>query len=220
MIRAVLFDLDGVLIDSETFQHHLIQKTLEKTDIGIPAEAFFSLIGSHKSLDPWKEIFDQYNPALTREELHDLLFGEAFHQFRALNKKEVMFKEVPEVLKRLKESGFVLACASSSTMDYIQRSLKECGIIQYFDLIVTSDDFKRSKPAPDIYCFCLKKLNVAAKEALVIEDSPIGIEAAKAAGITVLARINPEIPLDQSQADGRIRGLDEIFSWIEEHKDE
>lgn len=213
-MKAVFFDLDGVLIDSETVQHRILKENIERFQLDIPAEAFIPLIGSHKSLDLWEKIIAKHQLKQSKEELRELLFGAGDHHFHEINKKEMLFPEVPEVLKHLRQKGVLLACASSSNRRYIMQALKECEIASCFDLITTSDDFKRSKPAPDIYEHCLKQLQVKPEESLVVEDSPIGIQAAKAAKIKVFARRNPEIALDQSQADAWIDSLEALLQLI------
>ncbi len=210
MTKAIFFDLDGVLIDSETVQYHLFCEHIQQQHLAVPKEAFVELIGSHKSLDPWDEMIRKYQIPLSKEKLQQAMFGSGRERFMQMNKREIMFPEVPEVLKRLRSKGILLACASSSSRPYIEKALHQCGILELFDVLASSDDFAASKPAPDIYLYCMAALKVLPSECLVIEDSPIGIEAAKAAGIQVLARINPNINLNQSQADGWILSLNEI----------
>lgn len=214
MVKAIFFDLDGVLIDSETVQQGLIQEALLEKGLDIPLEAFVSLIGSHKSLNPWDAIRRDYHIEIKQEELHKIIFGNHRERFNAIDRKSMMFKEVPEVLKQLKEKGILLACASSSSLEYIQTSLNACGIIGYFDLITSSDDFKRSKPAPDIYQYCQDYFKLSDKECLVIEDSPYGIKAGLAAKMTVLARLNPHVPLDQHLATAIINNLNDVMEWL------
>lgn len=213
-MKAVFFDLDGVLIDSETVQHRILKENIERFQLDVPAEAFIPLIGSHKSLNPWDQIIAKHQLKQSKEELREILFGARYDQFQKINKKGMLFPEVPEVLKQLRQKGVLLACASSSHRSYIMQALNECEIASCFDLITTSDDFKRSKPAPDIYKHCLKQLQVKPEESVVVEDSPIGIQAAKAAKIKVFARRNPEIALDQSQADAWIDSLEVLLQLI------
>lgn len=214
MIKAVFFDLDGVLIDSETIQHRYLKETIAELKLGVPAEAFIALIGSHKSLNPWDQIIAKYELRLSREELAAQLFGHRRNRFLALNKREILFPEVPEVLQQLRMRGIRTACVSSSSPDYIEKALTECGIREQFDLIVSSDNFQRSKPAPDIYLYCLDFFQLSSDACLAVEDSPIGIAAAKAAGLEVMARINPEIDLDQSAAQQRISSLKAVLDYV------
>ena len=108
-----------------------------------------------------------------------------------------------------------VACASSSSPEYIERALTECGIKEYFDLQVSGYDFEKSKPNPDIYLFCRDKFGLTSEECLVIEDSPYGIQAALSAGMPVLARRDTQFSMDQSKATKIIDSLNEVRDYIE-----
>lgn len=126
---------------------------------------------------------------------------------------------VRPVLMQLRQAGLPIACASSSRMEYIKKTLGDSGLLDLFDLAVTCDDFESSKPQPDIYLYCARYFGVSPAECLVVEDSPIGIAAGKNAGMTVAARIDHHFGMDQSRADYFIEDLTALPALIEHLSD-
>lgn len=214
MIKAVFFDLDGVLINSEWQDQQWTCEYTKMMNVDIPSERFYLLIGTNKRQNPWVKIIEGYE-----EQIPDLeKFRQGLRTYKMqkrqdFNFSEVLFEEVPYVIKRLKEKGIKIACASSSPMEYIQQALGQTNLLPYFDLICTGHDFKESKPAPDIYLYCLDQFNFKKEECLVVEDSPLGIQAGKSAGLKVIARTTP-FGLNQSQADNIIQSLDELLQFV------
>lgn len=214
MVKAIFFDLDGVLINSEWQDQLWTQQYAKSLGLTIPKERFTYLIGTNRKQNPWIKILEGYEDEVSDvEQFKDDLIAFKEEKRRNFDFNEVLFQEVPEVLKTLKEAGIFLACASSSTPEYIHQALNQIHCIQYFDLICSGHDFKESKPAPDIYEHCLKSFGLKREECLVVEDSSLGIQAGKSAGLKVVARFTP-FNLDQSQADYKIDTLDELLKII------
>lgn len=94
-----------------------------------------------------------------------------------------------------------------------------CGLRQYLDVILTRDDVEHSKPDPEIYCKCLERLKLGPKQCLVIEDSAIGIQAAKGAEALVAARRDERYFTDQSEADFSIDGMEDILQLLQRIED-
>ena len=129
-----------------------------------------------------------------------------------------MFPHVRETLDYLKDKGYILALASSSKEYEIDNVLKRCDLKDYFKLIISGEVFKESKPNPEIYLTCIKRLNLEAKECVAIEDSEYGIEAAKKAGLICIAKRDDRFNYDQSKADYFIDNHDEIKDILENLK--
>ena len=121
-----------------------------------------------------------------------------------------MSPEVPGLLRTLRDMGLKTGLASSSSISNIQQVLKECGITEYFDSIISGDAFRRAKPAPEIYFCTFERLGVSPQEALVVEDSTYGVAAGAASGAFVTALKDNRVSFDQSPADMRIKSLEEI----------
>lgn len=214
-IKAVFFDLDGVLVDSEYVSQSFINAFAKEKGLPIPPERFYQLIGSHKSLNPWQKILDGIEIGQSIESLEKELWMYLREKRKNCVMADWVFPETEDCLKELKQEKLFIACASSSHMEYIQEILQSSHLFNYFDLIVTSDDFEKSKPAPDIYCYCMNYFHLNTTECLVVEDSTLGIAAGKAAGLRVIARRDHRFGMDQSQADEFIEDLRELFPLIE-----
>ena len=158
MIKGLLFDLDGVLFDTETWHIRLDEKCLK--DLGyndVDPMVFVSLIGAGKGMDPWEAIYRQLP-----DEYRTNGFKENFRNYKSTQfdfppYKELIFPEVKEALKKLDKENYLMACCSSSRPEYILKALKDCGIDIFFDAILSGHDFKRSKPDPEIYLTAMKK---------------------------------------------------------------
>lgn len=219
MIKAVLFDLDGVLVNSEVVKHLVIKDFIEEKGYDIDHRLFFKLIGSHSTLNTWDEIFDQIDDQIIDQKT----FREEFAQYSKPIIANIDFGTyrmpyIEETLTMLKGQGIKLACASSSNLEYIYHLLEQCKIKEYFDVIVTGDDFTLSKPDPEIYLHCANALRVKPEQCLVIEDSPFGIQAGRSAGMVVVAIKEHYFGLDQSHADVMIDSYLELIEMFEDNK--
>lgn len=218
MIKAVFFDCDGVLVDSERFDQSLNEDFIQDYHLDIDPKAFYIFVGSSPSLNTWDTFYAGVadKTEWSKEEFREIYRNHRRNNPRKLQFKGILFEDVLRTLRYLKEErGMMVACASSSSPEYIERALTECEIKSYFDLQVSGYDFEKSKPAPDIYLFCRDQLGLQSEECLVIEDSPYGIEAAIAAGMPVLARRDTLFSMDQSKATRIIDSLDEVRSFLE-----
>ena len=128
--------------------------------------------------------------------------------------KKIFRQEALTVVKELKKHGYKIALASSTGPKLIARIVEETGMRPWFDLIVSGGQFKQSKPNPEIYHYTAKTLGVAEEECFVIEDSTVGIEAGKAAGMTVAAIRDDRFGFDQSKADHQMDSLLEILDYL------
>ena len=107
-----------------------------------------------------------------------------------------------------------MALASSTQMDIIERVLRVNKIEEYFQVVVSGTQFKRSKPDPEIYHYTARQLGVKEEECLVVEDSTFGVTAASRAGMTVVAVIDDRFDFDQSLADYRIHNLLQVLEIL------
>ncbi len=208
MIKAVIFDMDGVLIDSEIcyLQFDLAFARAKNPDVTI--DQLFGMVGASKE-DAWLVMEKAVNNGQTWEELRDE-YRASVNVFSQVDYRAIFRKEALQVLTLLKDRGYSLALASSTQMEIILRVLNENQIRSYFDQIVSGSQFKQSKPNPEIYQYTATQLKVAPHECLVIEDSTLGITAAFRAGMTIAALIDDRFGFDRSHADYEIKSLLEI----------
>lgn len=194
-IQAIIFDMDGVLADSEPLWNDIDAAFLRNFDIHYSGEHKLQVMGKSFPLSAafYKE---HYKLEATIVELVQLRANVA-REFYATQIE--LFSGVPEVLSKLREMHLQVGLATSTVRECALPLLERHGIKKYFHKITTGDEVERGKPYPDIYLRAAGKLCVEPGNALVIEDSPAGIESGQCAGIPVAA-----IP------DRRISGIDEL----------
>lgn len=207
-IKAVIFDMDGVLIDSELtyLQYNLAFARTKNPAVTI--DQLYGMVGASKE-DAWTVFAKAIGNGQSWEELRDE-YRASIDVFSQMDYRAIYRPEATEVLEILKSHGYLLALASSTQTDIIMRVLNENQITHYFDLIVSGRQFKQSKPNPEIYNYTAAQLKVTPGQCLVIEDSTLGITAAYRAGMTVAALIDDRFGFDRSLADMEICRLGEI----------
>jgi len=179
-IKAVLFDMDGVLIDAKEWHYEALNKAL-------------SLFGMEISRYDHLVTYDGL-PTSKKLEMLTLERGLPIelHQFINRIKQQYTLDEVHQkcrpvfvhehALSRLKAHGFRMAVCSNSIRKTVDIMLEKAMIIQNFDIILSNQDVTKSKPDPEIYVTCMKRLEVSPRETLIIEDNEHGIKAAVASG--------------------------------------
>ena len=205
--RAVVFDMDGLLLDTELLWHRA------ETDLFAQHGAEFSwddkmaVIGS--SFDFTADYFAD-RLGLPRER-GPALVNEMVELMHAQLRRQVEGRPgAVELVERLR-GRTRLGLASNSPRSLVDTALATAHISDAFDAIVTSDDVERSKPAPDLYLLACERLGVAPTDALALEDSASGIAAAKAAGLTCIA-VPQFVETDVSAADRVIDSLEELLT--------
>ena len=216
MIKAVIFDMDGVLIDSEIiYLDHMYEKLKIKYP-QINREALFAVVGS--TTKRTMEIISDVIGEDVNSHMFQELYAELWVDCR-LDYPSILRKEVPDILKELHRRGYQVALASSTSRAGIDDVLTSCGLKGDFDYIVSGEEFKESKPNPEIYLHTADTLKREPKECLVVEDSTYGIMAGHGAGMTVASVIDDRFSFDRSLADYSINGLWEILDVLEELND-
>jgi len=183
MISAIIFDLDGVLADSEPWWNRIDRKLLAEYRATYGGEYHQNVVGvSYRlAVEFYKKAFNLSAP--TEEMMRRR--GEIATEFFA--NRIGLFPGTREVLRELQTMNLRLAVATSSVAASARPFLDRHGLTNFFEVIVTGDEVEHGKPAPDIYLCAAEKLGVPAAECLVIEDALSGVAAAKAAMMWVAA---------------------------------
>lgn len=204
-MKAVLFDMDGVLADTEGFYNR--RRAAYLAEVLPEYDGPWDFAGSND-----KAIWETIVPGdpVLRERLHA-----GYDRYRAKHPEDYRVlgnPDVSNVLSSLKGAGMLVGIASSSEVAMIERMMAETQIVGLVDAYVSGHDVARHKPAPDVYLACMELLGVRPHECVVVEDSPTGIEAGIASGANVVALGQYVAPgTDQSAADMVIHRLGELL---------
>lgn len=199
MTRAVIFDNDGVLIDSEPMHLEADLKTLAAQGIVWEEHRLRRFIGV-KDIDMWRILCEELGLQDTPEEMCRKKL--AYHDSIFTPDRIRPVKGVPELFQTLKGNGVKIAVASSSSASLIGPWLTWMGLRNQLDAFVTAEDVAHSKPHPEPYLLAAARLGMPVAHCVAVEDSPHGIQSAKAAGCRCIGFRNSNGPSqDLSQAD-------------------
>lgn len=208
MLKAVIFDMDGVIIDSEPMHAKAAILALEKYHVSISMDYIQEFIGSTTKHMCDKMVRD-FQLDITPEEL--LKANEEMKAYLLKKKGHTVIPYVIDLIRDLHNNGIKLSIASSSPASDIEDVMDSLNIRQYFDCYVSGSMVAQPKPAPDIFLLAADRLGVDPSECIVIEDSFHGITAANAAGMACIGYINPNSgKQDLRKASFLVEGFDEI----------
>lgn len=207
MIRALVFDFDGLILDTEGPVYRSWVEVYQAHGEELPFERWIQIVGSTTTgFHPQQHLEEQLGRPLPQEVL-DRRVGRRTEMILA----QTVLPGVIQHLAAARELGLKLGVASSSTSDWVRGHLSRLGMLEQFDCMRCRDDVEHAKPEPDLYVAVLDCLGVPASEAIAIEDSPNGVAAAKRAGMRSVAIPNPiTAQLDLSQADVVLGSLAEV----------
>ena len=182
MIKALIFDFDGLILDTEYPEFLSWQAIYEAHGCAFAVEEWAANIGKGASTLV-QTPYDDLEARLARPIDRDSIRAQRRARFAELMASEMALPGVGALLTEAKRRSLKLAVASSSSRDWVSGYLQTLGLAQYFACICCEDDVRRAKPDPELYLAALAGLGCTAEEAIAFEDSPNGILAAKGAGI-------------------------------------
>jgi HAD superfamily hydrolase (TIGR01509 family) len=210
MIKGVIFDMDGVLVNSEFVYRSHLYEFLKRMDINVEISELNFLAGSSGSVED-DYLVKKINKSFKEvKQLRDTYFKGITIEYEKIKKPFVN-----ELLDYLVSKNIKIGLASSSKMENIQYVLEECKIKDYFSVVVSGEMFLESKPNPEIYNFTASSMELDKEDLLVVEDSNYGVLAGKAAGLKVAAVIDPIFQFDVQSADYQIETLKDVIRIIE-----
>ena len=210
MIHAIIFDFDGLIIETEYPDFQSWQEIYQQHGAILSLATWLPLIGtgtSSRTFHPHDYLEAQLDRKLNREELRT----KRRQRYTELVEAQPLLPGVEALIATGKKRNLQLAVASSSSRDWVVGHLARRKLDAYFDCIVCGDEVARTKPFPDVYQAVLTKLGIQADQAIALEDFPNGVQAAKQAGIYCVAIPNPmtrQFPFDD--ADLRLTSLVEL----------
>lgn len=214
MIKAVIFDMDGLMIDSERVTFEASQKALQQRGYEPSIEFYKTTLGTNEKTT--KMLYKQYYG-------DDVPFSDIsvdIHQYIEDNFQEngVPVKDgLVELLQYLKDNNYKTIVATSSARERLNRILKQANLTAYFDGSICGDEVTNSKPDPEIFVKACQKLHILPDEAIVLEDSEAGIQAAFLAGIPVICIPDMKYPQEKYVKKCYLikNSLTDVLSWFQ-----
>lgn len=183
-IKGILLDFDGLILDTETAVYQAWQELYRSWGEQLKFEDWINLVGkSNLELNPMDFLEEAVGPEFDREHARAEV---AAREMELIEGREPL-PGVLALIEAARQSGLLLGVASSSTRGWVLTHLTRLGLLDHFAAVSCSDDVPRAKPDPALYRLSLKKLGLQAHEAVVFEDSPSGVLAAKRAGLYCVA---------------------------------
>lgn len=203
---AVIFDMDGVLANTGPIHYESWVKMAK--EIGKKfTKKFFNLTFGQPSVPITRMLVGDNVDQELVEKWADL--KERYYR-EMVREKIIPLPGVLRLLQELNDLGFKLAVGSSGPPENVELLLNSLRIKLYFDVVITASDVKNGKPAPDVFLIASKKLNVFPSNCVVIEDAPVGIEAARSAGMKCIALRTTHCNVELLQADLIVSDLSQI----------
>jgi len=207
LIRALIFDFDGLILETEEPIYRSWKEVYEAHGVPLPFDQWVKTVGSsNQAFHPQLHLEASLGGPLPQDEIDR----------RVARRVELVLAEplrpgVVELARAARGAGMKVGVASSSSRDWVKGHLQRLGIVDLFDCVQARDDVEHVKPDPDLYLASLDCLGVEAAEAVAVEDSPNGVVAAKRAGLRCVAVPNRiTAGLDLSQADLRLGSLADV----------
>ena len=194
MLKAIIFDMDGLMIDSERVTFECYQEILKGMNLTMDEEFYKTLLGK-----PLKGIYQRFYDVYG----NDFPIEDVIKDVHALMAKRFETEGVPiktglkSLLEYLKENNYKTIVATSSNRDRVDTILSQAQITDYFDDSICGDEVTKGKPNPEVFLKSCQKLGVNVDEAIVLEDSEAGIQASYDAGIKVICIPDMKYPEKQ-----------------------
>ena len=207
--EAVIFDMDGVLIDSEPIHIGIEKQLFDKLGIDVSETVHRSYMGASNEF-MYSDLRSRFNLSESVTELiesDELFRSDYFHRLDTIPANDGLIS----LLGQIKTAGLKLAVATSSSPEIANLLLNKCGIAPFFDAIVTTSEAGKSKPSPDVYLLAAQRIGVSPEDCIVFEDSPNGLLSAKSAGMfCVVIQSDSGLIQKLSKADYLIQSFTEI----------
>jgi HAD superfamily hydrolase (TIGR01509 family) len=212
MIKAVIFDMDGLIVDTETLYSIAMNEVAQRRGKRFTIEIKRAMMGRPgiESMEIFKKYLNLIEPAEQLLNEREEIYGRILESAQLVPMSGFL-----TLLEFIEQQGMVKAIASSSPACWIEIVTRKLSVTDRFNVIVSGDDVKNGKPCPEIYLLASKKLQVLPEECIALEDTTTGVEAAKRAGMMCIGVPNQYSQgLDFSKADMVVNSLDEVKDII------
>ena len=215
--EAVLFDFDGILVDSEPMHHRAFTEVLDPLGMGFPWQEYVEIYMGFDDRDAFREAFRAKGIDLDDANLAKLVAAKSEAFLRGLRDGVTAYPGAVSLVEFLRAAGLPLALCSGALRSDIDPVLAQLGVARCFDVIVSADDVRRSKPDPESYALAFARLSeryvtmlTVPGKSVAVEDTPAGIRSAKGAGLRVLAVTNSYGAGELAEADWITDSLESV----------
>jgi len=215
--EAVLFDFDGILVDSEPMHYRAFIEILDPLGMGFPWKEYVETYMGYDDRDAFREAFRAKGIDLDDANLGKLVAAKSEAFLRGLSAGVTTYPGAVPLIETLSAAGFPLALCSGALRSDIDPILAQLGVARRFDVIVSADDVRRSKPDPESYALAFARLSerhpallTAPEMSVAVEDTPAGIRSAKGAGLRALAVTNSYGAEELAEADWVVGSLEAV----------
>lgn len=218
MLKLIIFDMDGVIIDSEFMGFAQLKEFINEIKTfpqEITHEQFSAIVGRSKR-DLFLAIKTLSQSQLSIDEIGEGLLSYNPEFWQNVDYLSIFRHDIKHIIQFAKQHQIKLAVASSGQREHIERILTLGGVREEIDFVMSGWELAKSKPDPTIYLKVLEHFAIPAEQTVAIEDSSYGIAAAKGAGIPVIAYEETRIAIDQSQANFKCRDMLHILEMIKQ----
>lgn len=221
MFQAVIFDFDGVILDSEPLHYKACAAVFEKIGLILDYEEYVDKYLGFADKDMFPKLFSDRGFDYSADNINAFI-AEKVSRYQEIIRHSndlPIIDSVDQYLVELSKRSTKIAICSGSTRHEIMAvltKLKQGELLTYFNTIVTSEDVQRGKPSPEGYLLSTQRLEVRPEQCLVIEDTPHGIEAAKTAGMYVVALLTSYSKNELKNADKIISNFSELIEALDQ----
>lgn len=217
-IKAVICDMDGVLVDSEPAHQERVRQFFAEHGIVVPTEQLDNLVGcsgsyfEKKATEWWAMAPHEASEGKALDVMDTFLHWK--ETYGRIDYRPLINPTVPETLEELSAKGIRLAVASSTSHEGIRQELGPSDLLHHFEVIVSGEEFSEGKPNPDIYLTTMARLGLGPDECIAVEDSDRGIAAGIAAGLRVAVMREPRFAFSQQGGTWYIDRFDELLEIV------
>jgi len=215
--EAVLFDFDGILVDTEPMHHRAFTEVLDPLGMGFPWKEYVETYMGFDDRDAFREAFRAKGIALDDANLAKLVAAKSEAFLGGLHDGVTAYPGAVPLIVSLRAAGHPLALCSGALRSDIDPILARLGVARCFDVTVSADDVRRSKPDPESYALAFARLSerfatslTVPGKSIAVEDTPAGIRSARGAGLRVLAVTNSCPPGELAEADWITDSLESV----------
>ncbi|MCY3921137.1 MAG: HAD family phosphatase [Chloroflexi bacterium] len=208
---AVIFDMDGVLLDSEPLHYEAVRVILEEQGVEFPLDDYFRYLGTTLT-STWDDLCERYPITMPFDQFEARYNTDVLDQYLA---GAPLIRGARELAAQLQDAGVPIAVASSSHRVWVDAALSGAGLREYFEQTTAGDEVSMGKPSPEIYLKAAEKLGFDPEDCIAVEDAPAGIESARAAGMKVVL-VRSELTNDLDLAsDWQVDDLTQFeLTWL------